>query len=412
MNPYYTVLEVSKITGLSEETIKTKRKRGFIRGHQVQKGKRLVWVYTNDDLDSLKSETSTQNKNGIDFEEILISWEQSLYSGWLTGKPVGQKTIEGYKYALKVFSRNLKLPLNLGNFNQENLRNALSFFKINQDLKKCNFSKRDLMYKAFLSFSKYLIEKKIKPSNFLDGVQKLKPKRVYPARKTVVYEDGLKKLIETNRNYTLSRSPFDIELTEMILKLATYAGLRKSEIIALQVKDINLERAELWVMDGKGHKNRPIGMRHDLVVACQQWLQLRSLLNPYHDTFLICASGAPITPQVIRGRIERLRKKAGIDITCHGLRRAFVTIHAHAGIPLPELQQMAGHRDLKTTQGYTLTNVERAMASLQNFGAKPVINEIKNEAEIKPITVKQDLEPFSVFLKQKKHGQEKGQARP
>jgi integrase/recombinase XerD len=363
---HYSLIEVSKITGLSQETVKTKRKRGEVSGLQIPKGKRLVWVYTAEDLEHLKSTVNPPPSNH-EFEGLLNDWLGSLLNGWLTGRPLGKRTIINYKYGINLIAKHLNLNLNLKNLTQDNLRIALSNVPVSDQNKKCHYALKAFMYNSFNSFNKYLIEKNIKPKNFLEGIQKLKPKRVYPARKTIVYQQGLEALLKKNHQVESGRSLFDIHLTEMIILLAALAGLRKSEIINLKMQDIDLNQAVLWVYNGKGHKDRPIGMRPELVDACRNWLLLRAKTKPRADGFLVMQNGEGITGQVIRGRIERLRVKAGIDITCHGLRRAFVTIHAHAGIPLIELQAMAGHSDLKTTQGYTITNVQQAMASLQNF---------------------------------------------
>lgn len=352
--------EAAVLLGLPYERLKTMVRRGAVPSVSVKQGKRVLLCV---DVQSVLQVTGV--KKTRPWPEIESGWRESMRNGWLSSKPIGANTIENYRYGLTNYWLKLNQPKELKAFNLENLRTVLSTYTPDYVEQKCFYETKILIYKAFRSLAKYLIETKEVSSSAFEGLEKLTPKRIFPPRKTVVYKDGYKTLIDN-----ATGDAFDKGLTRIIIHLGVLAGLRKSEMVKLNTKDLLLDRGELWVKDGKGHKTRTVGMREDLIQACKEWLEIRKIHN--NEAFLVMRDGRRITPQVLRGRLERLRKRVGLDITLHGLRRAFVTIHADEGIPLTHLQLMAGHRDLKTTQSYTLTNIQTAMDSLRNFKQKKI----------------------------------------
>jgi integrase len=66
-------------------------------------------------------------------------------------------------------------------------------------------------------------------------------------------------------------------------------------------------------------------------------------------------------------RLEKLALKTGIPVTPHALRRAFVTINAYKGRPLPMLQIACGHSDITTTRSYCMTSEDETIEAMQNW---------------------------------------------
>ena len=70
----------------------------------------------------------------------------------------------------------------------------------------------------------------------------------------------------------------------------------------------------------------------------------------------------------IRVRLKKLGTKAKVDVTPHALRRAFVTINANKGRPLPMLQIACGHSDITTTRSYCMTTEDETIEAMKNWG--------------------------------------------
>jgi integron integrase len=171
------------------------------------------------------------------------------------------------------------------------------------------------------------------------------------------------------------------------------AGLRLLECAELRVKDINFDRNELTIRDGKGGKDRvtmlPAAVKEPLL-AHLKWV------NAQHEADLAAGRGCVALPGTLRAKYpnapkewawqwvfpatrlyvdqetgERRRhhlhesvlqravkdaaRAAGIcrPATCHSLRHSFATHLLEAGYDIRTIQELLGHRDVSTTMIYT-----------------------------------------------------------
>ena len=156
-----------------------------------------------------------------------------------------------------------------------------------------------------------------------------------------------------------------------MLELLYGSGLRISELIALQVGQIDL-RAGLLQVVGKGDKERlvPVGE------SCIDWLrlyQLKSrplLLNQTNpDALFLSRRGQMMTRQTFWHRIKSYALSAGIqqDLSPHTLRHAFATHLLNHGADLRAVQMLLGHANLSTTQIYTQIATHRLQQLHKEF---------------------------------------------
>ena len=146
-----------------------------------------------------------------------------------------------------------------------------------------------------------------------------------------------------------------------ILELLFSTGLRVSELVGLDVKDINLKTREISVM-GKGRKIRVVFVSDSAAEALVNYLDVRQ--DDYKPLFIRFKGGHPIDPEGWDARltvrsIQKMVKKyaliAGISIdpSPHTLRHTFATELLRAGADIRSVQEMLGHKDISTTQIYT-----------------------------------------------------------
>ena len=151
-------------------------------------------------------------------------------------------------------------------------------------------------------------------------------------------------------------------LHNMIILTLIYTGLRRGELLALQVKDLSFSERTIRVEKGKGRRTRVIGMHHCLVQHLSQWCQGKS---PQERLF-------PISPAFCSKIIRKYAIKIGSDIHTHSLRHYCCTQLLELGNNLRLVQEHMGHTDIGTTAIYwdiVPANVRRVVDTL-----KPVNN--------------------------------------
>lgn len=147
-----------------------------------------------------------------------------------------------------------------------------------------------------------------------------------------------------------------------MLELLYATGIRVSELIHLQMEDINLQMEYIKCRDA--HKERIIPFGNVAREAVFRYLDqgrmelVKEKENPW--LFTNC-SGQPMSRQGFWKLIKGYGKKAGIrhEITPHTLRHSFAAHLVHNGADLHAVQEMLGHSDISTTQIYARMNQSR-----------------------------------------------------
>ncbi|GAB2908488.1 site-specific integrase [Rheinheimera gaetbuli] len=134
-------------------------------------------------------------------------------------------------------------------------------------------------------------------------------------------------------------------------------GLRRSELVALQLKDVDINKQTLLVRHGKGNKSRTVFLPDWCLNYLQRWLILRSKQPGY----LFCSmfiSGAvtldkPLSVWLVYRLIKDKLHHIGVEnASPHDLRRTFITRLLEQNVDLNTVRQMAGHASITTTTIY------------------------------------------------------------
>nr|CRH07297.1 Phage integrase [Candidatus Magnetococcus massalia] len=143
-----------------------------------------------------------------------------------------------------------------------------------------------------------------------------------------------------------------------LLELLYSAGLRISECCNLDRADLDLQRGEVRVRNGKGGKERLVPLGETAVEAVQIWLKARTEVKPQWDPMGAVFNGyrgMRLNPREAQRLLAKWRKRLDLpeSVTPHALRHAFATHLLQAGADLRAIQEMMGHASLSATQKYT-----------------------------------------------------------
>jgi len=133
-----------------------------------------------------------------------------------------------------------------------------------------------------------------------------------------------------------------------IVELAYETAMRRSEIINLTPRDLNLEERTLWVIDGKtGDRLVPLTTRATGILS----EALKGCTGPKSRLF-------PVAPHSVSTAFRRARQKVGLDddVRFHQLRHTRISIVARKGFNQAQIMMVSGHRDVRSVQRYTHLN--------------------------------------------------------
>jgi integrase/recombinase XerD len=148
-----------------------------------------------------------------------------------------------------------------------------------------------------------------------------------------------------------------------ILELLYATGMRVSELVSLDVGDVDLASASVRCF-GKGGKERIIPIYERAVQAVDTYLnkgRLNLLRNPAQKALFLNQRGERLTRQGLWLIVKGYVKDAGltVQVTPHTLRHSFATHMLRGGADLRNVQELLGHANIATTQVYTQVSNER-----------------------------------------------------
>ncbi len=147
----------------------------------------------------------------------------------------------------------------------------------------------------------------------------------------------------------------------MVLMMAYYTGMRRSELVGLTVDDIDLGNGMIRV-NGKGDKQRLVPMLAELIKEVEIYLELRerNMYGKEHCIFFITDKGDPIYDKFVYRLVVRYLGEvtSRTKRSPHVLRHSFATALLNNGACIEAIRKLLGHSGLAATQVYTHNSFE------------------------------------------------------
>ena len=274
---------------------------------------------------------------------------------------LAQNTVDAYRRDLEVWRRYLaERKLDFGAVTSKHVTDYLGRLRDGRAPATAPYSPASVarMLVAVRGFYRFLVREGRLDSDPTAKVGTPKPPRALP--KAIALRD-VEELLELPPNTLLGRRD------KAILETLYGAGLRISELVGLDVDDVDLDEGTILVRSGKGSKARrvPVGRAAraaagDYMSATRPELMRRAKRSSGAALFLN-ARGARLSRQGCWKILKGYAQAAGLDseVSPHTLRHSFATHMLDAGADIRVVQELLGHASLSTTQVYTLVSDQR-----------------------------------------------------
>jgi len=251
----------------------------------------------------------------------------------------------------------------------EDIHSFLGYLKKNYHSKPATLARKTSSIRIFFN---YLCNKSKKiPNNPALDLESPKIGKRLP--KYLTLQDS-EKLLDAAKNPTpKSHGNHDnSERNFAIITLFLNCGMRLSELVNINIKDINFYDNKLTVI-GKGNKERTIYLNNACISAVKRYLAVRphdKVKANSRDALFLSEQKKRISNRTIQYIVKEELKQAGIDpnkYSVHKLRHTAATLmYQYGNVDIRALQVLLGHESIATTQIYTHVNDEQVRSAVEN----------------------------------------------
>ena len=259
-------------------------------------------------------------------------------------KKVSDNTLQSYKRDILQYEEYVeKNRINYLKINEEEIKEYLTH--MSEIGKKSSTISRSLA--SIRSFYQYLLKVKKIKRDPTDGIQSPKIEKKAPA---VLTSQEVELLLEQPKNVDLKGIR-----DKAMLEFAYATGMKVTEIISLNIDDVNIEEGFVTCKTKDKSRNIPLGSLS--LKALKDYIEnsRNILIKDENETSLfVNTNGQRLTRQGFWKIVKYYKEQAHIskDITPHILRHSFATHLLQNGADLKAIQTMLGHSDISSTQVY------------------------------------------------------------
>lgn len=151
---------------------------------------------------------------------------------------------------------------------------------------------------------------------------------------------------------------------KLVLELLYGTGLRRSELLALNLGDVSMNECRLRIK-GKGNKERLVPFGPAVKEALEQYLKVREEHYPDHSHLILTDKGNQPYPKWVYNKVKQYLGALPYleKASPHVLRHSFATHLSDGGADLNAIKELLGHTSLAATQVYTHNSIEKLKRS-------------------------------------------------
>ena len=294
-------------------------------------------------------------------------------------------SVKEYNYDLNMFLKYMKMHFNLTtetdfqnisikDFDLNTLKKITtndimsftSYLALNKGCKAATRARKIStvrIFFAYLSQKANLIE--INPAQNIET-----PKKEKRIPKYLSLDDS-KKLLDVSMDEDDENKERDYAIITIFLN----CGLRLSELVGIDIKNIDFSECKLTVI-GKGNKERTIYLNKACIKAIKEYLAVRPKEGikvddkKSKDALFLSKRRERISNRTVQYIVERELRKAGLDTSkysTHKLRHTAATLmYQYGNVDIRALQELLGHESISTTEIYTHVNNEQVRNAVES----------------------------------------------
>lgn len=140
----------------------------------------------------------------------------------------------------------------------------------------------------------------------------------------------------------------------LIISLLYGCGLRNFELCNLQIKDLDFDRQQLHVREGKYRKDRYLPLCDLLVRGIKKYMEAEAPVDYLFNGKSRTGEYIALTPRGVQWAVKEARAKSEIKkrVTAHSLRHSYATHLLEMGTDIVTLKELLGHESIQTTLIY------------------------------------------------------------
>ena len=268
------------------------------------------------------------------------------FEQWLFAEGKAPKTIESYVNDVKGFHSYLQEKLK-----DMPVLSRFSFVKYKEHLIKEGYAVSTINKKinSLKVYNDFLRTEGIVNESFIQ----LKRDRIKIADGSEESVDALsEEQVEKLLFYVENRQKVTLR-NKLIVYLLLYTGVRVSELVGIQIADIDFLTSTLKVT-GKGGKRREIGLRQDVLHLIRQYMKEERSGSVFRDSpyLLLSQRAGKMHRDAVRGWLAKISKELGFKLHPHLFRHTFCTRLLKKGVDLTTVSKLAGHSTVNMTAKY------------------------------------------------------------
>lgn len=265
----------------------------------------------------------------------------------------------------KIYIKDFKLD-DIKRITLDDIHAFISYLTLNQRSKPATRARKISTIRIFFSYLS--LKAKLIEVNPAQNLETPKLDRRMPRYLSL---DDSKKLLSVTADENDENKERDFAIITIFLN----CGLRLSELIGINVKDIDFSENKLNVI-GKGNKERTIYLNKACIDAIKGYLSVRPTEGLRNDSkasnkaLFLSKRRERISNRTVQYIVEKELKKAGLDsskYSVHKLRHTAATLmYQYGNVDIRALQELLGHESISTTEIYTHVSNEQVRNAIES----------------------------------------------